>query len=78
MSKDIELLGTVRSSQKWQQFLEEVGQQWPILRSDLATVRNVSELKAVLGRATELSRERAEREVQLMLARFDEKVNRAA
>ena len=78
MAKSIELLGTIRSSQKWNQFLEEVQLQWPILKFDLSAVRNVNELKSVLGLVTELSKERTDREVQQMVTRFEEKVRRAA
>jgi hypothetical protein len=62
----------------WRFFLEDARHEWPDPGIDLSRAADLNQLASALGRAVGLSESRAKREIQRLLRRFEEKMQRAA
>jgi len=62
----------------WRFFLEDARHVWLDRGFDLSGAADLNQLASALGRAADLSESRAKREVQRLLRRFEEKMQRAA
>jgi hypothetical protein len=66
------------NDRRWRLFLEDARQAWPNRGIDLSAAADLNQLASALGHADGLSESRAKREVERLLRRFEEKMQRAA